>query len=171
MRTGRKYLYITKYPAIQWFQSCINHNISGTNSYLFKIKLRNNPDCYYCLSQEEMITNLFWHCEKIQQFLKSLENWLKLQNIECDINEESFILGINKKIKHFLKYSASSCYMQNTTYIYYSVQQAKFVFEHIQEKLLLMYKIHLEIYISKDKLNKFVEKWNRYQNLINSISS
>ena len=96
MRTGRKFLYITKYPAIQWFQSCINHNILVTNSYLFKIKLRNNPDCYYCLSQEEMITNLFWHCEKIQQFLKSLENWLKLQNIECDINEESFILGINK---------------------------------------------------------------------------
>ena len=87
---------ITKYPAIQWFQSCINHNILVTNSYLFKIKLRNKPDCYYCLSQEETITHLFWHCEKIQQFLKNLENWLKPQNTECDINEESFILGINK---------------------------------------------------------------------------
>ena len=34
-----------------------------------------------------------------------------------------------------------------------------------------MYKIHLEICIFKDKLNKFVEKWNPYQNLINNISS
>ena len=33
-----------------------------------------------------------------------------------------------------------------------------------------MYKIHLEICISNDKLDKYVEKWNPYQNLISSIS-
>ena len=86
---------ITKYPAIQWFQSCINHNVLVTNSYLFKIKLRNDPHCYYCLTHEETITHLFWHCEKIKQFLKGLKNWLNLYNIEYDMNEETFILGIN----------------------------------------------------------------------------
>ena len=160
---------INKYPAIQWFQSCINHNILVTNSYLFKIKLRNNPDCYYCLSQEETITHLFWHCEKIQQFLKSLENWLKLQNIECDINEESFILGINKN-KAFPEI-LSFILLYAKYYIYTTRCNKQNLFLGIfKAKLFLMYKIHLEISISNDKLNKFVEKWNPYQNLINSIS-
>ena len=123
-------IHVTKYPAIQWFQSCINHNILVTNSYLFKIKLRNNQDCYYCLSQEETIT-LVLASPNMQRFLKSLENWLKLQNIECDMNEDSFMFGINKKIKHFQKYSASSCYMQNTTYILLGATSK--IFGHIQE--------------------------------------
>ena len=161
---------ITKYPAIQWFQSCISHNILVTNSYLFKIKLRNNPDCYYCLSQEETITHLFWHCEKIQQFLKNLENWLKLQNIECDINEESFILGINKN-KAFPEI-LSFILLYAKYYIYTTLCNKQNLFLGVfKKKLLLMYKIHLEISISNDKLNRFVEKWNPYQNLINSISS
>ena len=83
---------ITKYPAIQWFQTCINHNTLVTNSLLYKIKLRNNLHCYYCLSLEETTTHLFWHCEKIQQFIKDLTKWLDLYHIKCDINEESFIL-------------------------------------------------------------------------------
>ena len=34
-----------------------------------------------------------------------------------------------------------------------------------------MYKKHLEISLSNDKLNKFVEKWSPYQNLIDKINS
>ena len=90
---------ITKYPAIQRFQPRINHNMLVTNSLLYKIKLRIKPHCYYCLSHEETKTDLFWHYEKIQQFINDLTKWLYLYHIKCDINEESFILGINKKKK------------------------------------------------------------------------
>ena len=50
------------------------------------------------------------------------------------------------------------------------MQQAKFVLFWNIKKILLMYKIYLEISISNDKFNKFVEKWNPFQNLINSIT-
>ena len=38
---------VTRYPAMQWFQTCINHNILVTNSFLYKAKLRNDQACYY----------------------------------------------------------------------------------------------------------------------------
>ena len=51
---------IIKYPAIQWFQISINHNILVTNKLLVKMKLKDNPYCYYCHSQEETITHLLY---------------------------------------------------------------------------------------------------------------
>ena len=62
------YIYpfnIIKYPAIQWFQTSINHNILVTNHLLVKMKLTNDSYCYFCHSQDETITHLFWTCEKI----------------------------------------------------------------------------------------------------------
>ena len=88
--------------------------------------------------------------------LKNLKNWPKPQNIECDINEESFILGINKN-KAFPE--ILSFILLYAKYYIYTTRCKK-------QNLL-----HLEISISNDKLNKFMEKWNPYQNLINSISS
>ena len=64
----KNYIYpfnIIKYPAIQWFQTSINHNILVTNHLLVKMKLTNDSYCYFCHSQDETITHLFWTCEKI----------------------------------------------------------------------------------------------------------
>ena len=61
--------------------------------------------------------------------------------------------------------------MQNTTSINDLVQQAKFVFGHIHEKNTFNVQNTPGTSISNNELNKFVEKWNPYQNLINSFSS
>ena len=44
---------IIKYPAIQWFQTRINHNILVTNNLLFKMKIKSDSSCYYCHSHKE----------------------------------------------------------------------------------------------------------------------
>ena len=80
----KNYIYpfnIIKYPAIQWFQTSINHNILVTNHLLVKMKLTNDSYCYYCHSQDETITHLFWTCDKIQLFLNELLQWLKKEKI------------------------------------------------------------------------------------------
>ena len=81
---------IIKYPAIQWFQTSINHNILVTNNLLFKMKIKRDSLCYYCHSQKETITHLFWACERIQAFLKELLQWLNNNEIQCDFVEEIF---------------------------------------------------------------------------------
>ena len=81
---------IIKYPAIQWFQTSINHNILVTNNLLFKMKIKSDSSCYYCHSQKETITHLFWTCERIQAFLKDLLQWLNNNDIQCDFVEDFF---------------------------------------------------------------------------------
>ena len=87
---------IIKYPAIQWFQTSINHNILVTNNLLFKMKIKRDSLCYYCHSQKETITHLFWACERIQAFLKELLQWLNNNEIQCDFVEEFFIFGLDR---------------------------------------------------------------------------
>ena len=82
---------IIKYPAIQWFQTSINHITLVTNNLLFKMKLKRDSLCYYCHSQKETITHLFWTCERIQAFLKELLQWLNNNEIQCDFVEDFFL--------------------------------------------------------------------------------
>ena len=156
-----------KNPVIQWFQTSINHNILVTNSLLFKIKLKNNTFCYYCHQREETITHLFWQCDKIQQFLKELIQWLKSENIQCDISEEYFILGLMKnnisEILRFIKLLAKY-------YIYITrCNQQILLLDVYKRKLRLMFKIYMDIFISNNKLVEFLEDWRPYQELIDSI--
>ena len=85
------------------------------------------------------------------------------------MNEETFILGINgnKAFPEILSFIL----LYAKYYIYITrCNKQKLFLDTFKKKLLLMYKIHLEIAMSNDKLNNFVEKWNPYQNLLNTIS-
>ena len=39
---------ITKYPAMQWFQISINHNILVTNKLLYQMRIKNDSLCTFC---------------------------------------------------------------------------------------------------------------------------
>ena len=43
----------------QWFQMRINHRILGTNALLFKMKIIDNPLCFFCNLSEETQAQLF----------------------------------------------------------------------------------------------------------------
>lgn len=157
---------ITKYPAIQWFQTCINHNILVTNSLLFKMKLKADPLCYYCHQQKETITHLFWSCSIVQQFITNLQGWLDSFNINSDISEKSFIFGVEKSISKTL----NSIVLYAKYYIYITrCNQQILHLDVYKKKLLQFYKIHMEIYLSNNKLEEFYEDWKPFQSLINSI--
>lgn len=159
---------ITKYPAMQWFQTCINHNILVTNSYLCKIKLRDDSLCYFCKLEDETIIHLFWQCNKTQQFLKDLTRWLNMYHIKCDVHEENFILGIQKNTSATTILSFILLYAK---YFIYTTRcnQQNLNFEVFKKKLLQIYKIHMEIAISNNNLPVFEKDWNPYLPLLNSI--
>ena len=96
----KNYIYpfnIIKNPAMQRFQRSINHNILVTNHHLVQMKLTNDSYSYYCHSQDETISHLFWTCDRIQLFLNELLQWLRKDNIQCEITEECFIVGLYRK--------------------------------------------------------------------------
>ena len=59
------------------FQFKINNQILVTNTFLFKIKQKENNLCSYCNQEAESITHLLFHCGTVEKFWKTLKIWLE----------------------------------------------------------------------------------------------
>ena len=159
---------IIKYPAIQWFQISINHNILVTNYLLVKMKIKQDSKCYYCQSHEETITHLFWTCNKIQVFLNDLLRWLKNYDIYCEINVELFMFGLDRK--NNISKPLSIILMYAKYYIYFTrCNQRILNLDVFKKKFLILYKTLKEISLHNNKLTEFDEEWTLYNPLLNSI--
>ena len=88
---------ITKYPAMQWFQISINHNILVTNKLLYQMRIKNDSLCTFCQSNNETIIHLLWKCDKTHKFIREIARWLGTCNIQCNITEEYFIFGLQRE--------------------------------------------------------------------------
>ena len=160
---------ITKYPAMQWFQISINHNILVTNKLLYQMRIKNDSLCTFCQSNNETIIHLLLKCDKTQKFTREIARWLGTCNIQCNITEEYFIFGLQRehtfsKIFNFILLYAkyyiclARCKKQSLTLSVF------------QKKLKFMYKVHKEIAYSHKKEDEFQKDWSRYQTLINRIT-
>ena len=58
---------------LQYFQLRFLHRILGTNSYLFRLHLRNDSLCSFCGIEDESIDHLFWNCEVVSNFILDVE--------------------------------------------------------------------------------------------------
>ena len=158
---------IIKYPAIQWFQTSIIHNILVTNNLLFKMKIKNDSSCYYCHSQKETITHLFWTCERIQAFLKELVQWLNNNDIHCDFVEEFFIFGldrlniITKLLNIIILYAKYFIYTTRCN-------ERQLVLEVYKKKLYQLFKILKDIALTNNELTEFNKDWEPYERLLNN---
>ena len=47
---------VTSYPALQWFQISINHNILVTNKLLQQMKIKDDALCIFCHSNKEQLS-------------------------------------------------------------------------------------------------------------------
>jgi hypothetical protein len=48
----------------------------GTNTFLYKIKVKDNVFCTFCQEDEETIEHLFWNYEIVQAFIDEIDSWL-----------------------------------------------------------------------------------------------
>ena len=158
---------IIKYPAIQWFQTSINHNILVTNNLLFKMKIKNDSSCYYCHSQKETITHLFWTCERIQAFLKELVQWLNNNDIHCDFVEEFFIFGLDR-LNIITK--PLNIIMLYAKYFIYTTRcnERQLVLEVYKKKLYQLFKILKDIALTNNELTEYNKDWEPYERLLNN---
>ena len=58
----------------QWLQYRTNHFRLTTNTFLYKIKIKQDPLCSFCKKKMKMI-HLLWECENVQILLEALDNW------------------------------------------------------------------------------------------------
>ena len=64
---------VTNNTKLQWLQYRINHRILATNSFLFKIKVVENPYCTFCQEELKTFEHLLWNCEITKNFIEDLK--------------------------------------------------------------------------------------------------
>ena len=84
-----------------WFQLKFIFRILGTNSYLHKLGIRNNPNCHFC-QQPESLLHIFYECPNSSELWKDIEKLLKERiNLEIKFYSSTIIFGyINKDQNH-----------------------------------------------------------------------
>ena len=78
---------------LQWFQFRITNRILSCNSFLKKIKVKDNDFCSFCKGDVETIVHIFYDCSIVSAFWSDFADWIKTKT--------SFTLIITAKIVLF----------------------------------------------------------------------
>ena len=68
---------ITKDCNLRWFQYKLVHRILASNTYLYKIGLKEIDCCSFCKTNPETLEHLFYECDHVKYFWNELSNCLK----------------------------------------------------------------------------------------------
>ena len=66
----------TKSTKLKEFQFKFLHRKISTNDFLFKIRIKDDFKCSFCLEEPEKLLHLFWKCPKTASFWIDLTSWL-----------------------------------------------------------------------------------------------
>jgi hypothetical protein len=87
-----------------------------TNTFLFKIKIKQDPRCSFCKKENENMIHLLCECEDVQILLEALDNWtLKNDNFTLNYNKKTFTLGYRKEQNSLI---SNTILLAMTYYIY-----------------------------------------------------
>ena len=85
----------TKNTKLCWFQYRIIHRILGTNTFLYKIKVKDCNLCTFCKEEPETIEHLLWGCHQVSDLWHGLNRWIfQLTYIEIPLNLEIVMFGL-----------------------------------------------------------------------------
>ena len=62
----------TKSTKLINFQYRLLHRVLPTNLFLTKIKVKQDPNCYFCHNHHENLIHLFWDCEIVSAFWENV---------------------------------------------------------------------------------------------------
>ena len=68
---------ITKDCNLRWFQYKRVHRILASNTYLYKIGIKEIDCCSFCKTNPETLEHLFYECDHVKYFWNELSNCLK----------------------------------------------------------------------------------------------
>lgn len=161
---------ITKDTNLQWFQYRIIHRIIATNTFLFKIGIKDNDKCTFCNTEAESLLHLFWNCTYTQTFWRELEEWLKQEcnHTDLSLTKENIIFGISNNKKDVI---LNLIILLGKRFIYkMKYKNTKPCLLVFKKDLKFNYNTEKFIAYCNCKWSKFNERWTAYTTMMNSIS-
>jgi hypothetical protein len=75
------------------FQHKFLHRVIPTNTFLFKIHIKDTKLCSFCNVEDETVEHLFFNCPLIFPFLRAFYDCLKCYFHNIEFHKEQFLLG------------------------------------------------------------------------------
>ena len=95
--------WVTLDSKIRIFQYKFIHRRISTNDYLFKIGVKNSPQCNFCKVESQTLIHLFCLCPIVSKFWTDLNNWLNCHNISSSkLSYIDICFGFPSKSQHLL---------------------------------------------------------------------
>ena len=152
---------VTKNTKLQNFQFRLVHRILGTNSFLYKCKIKETELCTFCNEAKETFLHLFYECFCTKNIWLGLIEFLnkcgyEIQNISAKevIFDDVDILDQYNTVNHIIllaKYYIYRCRCTNT------IPTIKGLLEYLKYYIRIE-KISAD-YVSPSQKDRFIEKW------------
>ena len=156
---------VTRDPNLWWLQFRLIHRILGTNTYLHKLKIRNNNLCTFCKNMPETLVHLFWECDVTQTFLNAVSHWMREGRIYPEIlnfSREELIFGIPEMSKSVLNFIL----LVIKSYIFkQKIKEERLELEGFKRAMLFHYSAEKYVSICNCKLAEFNDRWRSYDHL------
>ena len=79
------------------FQYKFLHRVIPTNTFLFKIHIKDTKLCSFCNLEDETVEHLFFNCPLIFPFLRAFYDCLKRYFHNIEFHKEQFLLGFKEE--------------------------------------------------------------------------
>ena len=142
----------TRDKKLQETQFKIIHYILPTNSYLYKCKIKDSPNCGFCHLQIETIQHLLWECPKSKTLWLQLSDSLLSKEITYNFTAKNTIVGDSTApilIEHLKLITKHYIFTQKINQKELEIKELLNIIKH---------KSNIEKHYSKD-LSKYYNKW------------
>jgi len=159
---------ITKDTHLKLLQYRLEHRILSTNTFLCKIKIKQDDKCTFCKLVPETLIHLFWFCPIIQKFWQSLTDWLKkecihIRHFNLTITDIIFQIHDKKRADEVL----NIIILLAKQYIYrMKYRGAEPNLQYFKKSLKFYYNTEKYLTYCNCDWTSFDKRWSIYKNLI-----
>ena len=78
---------------LKWLQFQVLRNSLQTNVITSHFIPNVNPECNFCLLSPELVSHIYWHCIKVNKFLKDICAFICNLGLDFNPRQEQFLFG------------------------------------------------------------------------------
>ena len=147
---------------MKWMQYQINRNSLFTNFRVNKFKSFVSPHCDFCKNFPELISHLYYSCEKVVSLWNDIRVWLGTLDLKLPTDKKQLIFGIHRE-------KISSVLNEPILTVKYIIWISKFGSRTLSLSLFQRF-LFYKLQIKKDAFhdsnsNKFEQFTNVYESL------
>ena len=148
-----------------WNQYKLLNRILGTNSLLFKMKIKTTNKCRICQDNEETLCHIFTNCQQVIALWEDLSTWITHRvKVNIIFTPITIILGYMNTDNNQIP--INSIILSAKSYIFWCVTNSKPPnITQLQNRIKTMILQQKGIYQKNIQQEKYIKSWHKWQKL------